>query len=82
MKEPIKTATLLIANAIIWAALVVVTRSHLKDPGAFGEMSHYFLAGWFAIHMLIVGFSGSLRRAASEWRCIGRRVSALLPGSR
>lgn len=66
----------IVANAIIWAAIMIATSLILSGatPESISDKKEFlmilFIGGWFASHTAVVGGASSLK---SEWACIRKR---------
>ena len=67
-----KQSNPMIANAIVWAALMIATALIMAD--AEGRQKEFIMlmqfTGWFAINLSLVKGGNSFK---SEWACLRRR---------
>ena len=70
MKKSLSAAALAIANAIIWASVMIAAAATV-DADAYGSLNGFLLAGWFMTHMLAVGSALDRETRQAEWRCLG-----------
>lgn len=65
-------SSLVIGNAVIWAALMLALSLLMADTPNSDTMILLLVAGWFASQALFTDFRADARR---EWACLKRWVS-------
>ena len=67
-----KQSNPIIANAIVWAALMIATSLIMADAG--GDQKGFLIllqvAGWYAVNLSLVKDGKSFK---AEWACLRRR---------
>ncbi|MBO6505019.1 MAG: hypothetical protein JJ850_16505 [Kordiimonadaceae bacterium] len=56
-----------IANAIIWAAMILATSMIVGDSDKMSAMLPILIAGWFASNMMLAGKDG-MQKECAMWR--------------